>query len=273
MDRTALKNPFALAIIALVVFMTLYMSTYIVDEKRQAIITSYGEYRRTASTAGLHFKIPFVEQINWVDKRILRVEMAQQEVTSTDQLRLEVDAFARFRVVDPIKMYRTVRTEENLTTQLRAILGSRLRNELGKRTFANLLSPERGQIMDNIQDSLNAEAKKYGVEIVDVRIKRADLPKGTPLESAFERMRTARQQEAVSIQAEGQKEAQIIRAEADAQAAKIYADAYGKDPDFYDFYRAMQSYRTTFAKTADGETTQMILSPDSDYMRQFSGRR
>lgn len=273
MDRSALKNPFALSIMALVVVSILYMSTYIVDEKRQAIITSYGEYRRTASTAGLHFKIPFVEQINWVDKRVLRVEMDPQEVLSTDQLRLRVDAFARFKITDPLKMYRTIRNEENLSTQLRAILGSRLRNELGKRTFATLLSPERAQIMDNIQDSLNAEASKYGAEIVDVRIKRADLPEGPTLESAFERMRTARQQEATAIRAEGQKEAQIIRAEADAQAAKIYADAYGKDPDFYDFYRAMQSYKTTFAKTADGETTQMILSPDSDYMRQFSGRR
>ena len=272
MERSALKNPIVLAIIALAAVIVLNMSTYIVNEKRQAIITSYGEYQRTASTAGLHFKIPFIEQINWIDKRILRVEMEQQEVTSTDQLRLEVDAFARFRIVDPIKMYRTARTEENLTTQLRAILGSRLRNELGKRTFANLLSPERGQIMDNIQGTLNSEAKKYGVEIVDVRIKRADLPKGSPLESAFDRMRTARQQEAISIQAEGQKQAQIIRAEADAKAAKIYADAYGKDPDFYDFYRAMQSYRTTF-NNGNGQTTQMILSPDSEYMRQFSGRR
>ena len=273
MDRSALKSPFALSILGLVVFTALYMSTYIVPETRQAIITSYGEYRRTASTAGLHFKIPFIEQINWVDKRVLRVEMDPQEVLSTDQLRLRVDAFARFKITDPLKMYRTIGNEEALCTQLAAILGSRLRNELGKRTFATLLSPERAQIMDNIQDALNAEASKYGAEIVDVRIKRADLPEGPTLESAFERMRTARQQEATAIRAEGQKEAQIIRAEADASAAKIYADAYGKDPDFYDFYRAMQSYRTTFTKTADGESTSMILSPDSDYMRQFSGRR
>ncbi len=271
MNRAALKNPLVLAVMALIAFAIVSMSAYIVPETRQAIITSYGEYRRTASTAGLHFKIPFIEQINWVDKRILRVEMEPQEVLSTDQLRLQVDAFARFKITDPLKMYRTIRSEEKLTTQLRAILGSRLRNELGKRTFATLLSPERGQIMDNIQDTLNQEARKYGAEIVDVRIKRADLPQGTPLESAFERMRTARQQEAVSIQAEGQKEAQIIRADADAEAAQIYAAAYGKDPQFYDFYRAMQSYRTTF-RTDNGQTTNMILSPDSEYMRQFSGR-
>ena len=273
MDRSSfLKNPFALAIIGLFTLMVINMSTYIVPETRQAIITSYGEYRRTASTAGLHFKIPFIEQINWVDKRILRVEMEPQEVLSTDQLRLQVDAFARFRITDPLKMYRTIRSEEKLGTQLRAILGSRLRNELGKRTFATRLSPERGQIMDNIQDTLNEEAKKYGAEIIDVRIKRADLPQGTPLESAFERMRTAREQEAISIRAEGMKSAQIIRADADANAARVYATAYGKDPEFYDFYRAMQSYRTTF-RTDTGKSTQMILSPDSEYMRQFSGRR
>lgn len=271
MDRSMMKNPFILALFALAAFLLVNMSVYIVPETRQAIITSYGEYRRTAKTAGLHFKIPFIEQINWVDKRILRVEMDPQEVLSTDQLRLRVDAFARFKITNPLKMYRTIRNEEALSTQLRAILGSRLRNELGKRTFATLLSPERAQIMDNIQDALNAEAKKYGAEIVDVRIKRADLPEGPTLESAFERMRTAREQEAIAIQAEGQKEAQIIRADADAKAANIYASAYGKDPDFYDFYRAMQSYRTTF-RSDTGQTTNMILSPDSDYMRQFSGR-
>ena len=256
----------------LALFVIFLMSVYTVSETRQAIVTSYGQFRRTAVEPGLHFKIPLVEQVQMIDKRILNVEMQPQEVLSTDQLRLQVDAFARFRVVDPLQMYRTIGTEEKLATQLSAILGSRLRNELGKRTFATLLSPERGQIMDNIQGTLDEEAQKYGAEIVDVRIKRADLPEGTPLQSAYERMRTARQQEAIAIEAEGQKEAQIIRAEADGNAAGIYAAAYGKDPNFYDFYRAMESYRTTF-RSDMGNATNMILSPDSDYLERFSNSR
>ena len=265
------KLIFAIGVVV-VALIVLFMSTYTVSETRQALVTSYGQYRRTASTPGLHFKIPLIEQVQMVDKRILNVEMQPQEVLSTDQLRLQVDAFARFRITSPLRMYQTIGTEDKLAMQLSAILGSRLRNELGKRTFATLLSPERGQIMDNIQGTLEEEAQKYGAEIVDVRIKRADLPEGTPLDSAYERMRTARQQEAIAIEAEGQKEAQIIRAEADGNAARIYAQAYGKDPDFYDFYRAMESYRTTF-RSDTGNTTNMILSPDSDYMRRFSTNR
>ena len=135
-------------------------------------------------------------------------------------------------------------------TQLQPILGSALRNELGRRPFAALLSPERGQMMDNIQTALNRVARQYGAEIVDVRIKRADLPDGTPLDSAYQRMRTARQQEARSIQAQGLKQAQIIRADADAEAAATYAGAFNQDPEFYDFYRAMQSYELSFNSAA-----------------------
>jgi membrane protease subunit HflC len=145
-----------------------------------------------------------------------------------------------------------------------------LRNELGKVPFAALLSPERGQVMDNIQAGLNRVARQYGAEIVDVRIKRADLPDGTPLESAFERMRSAREQEALTIDAQGRKQAQIIRAQADADAARTYAASFGKDADFYEFYRAMQSYRQTF--TAANAGTNMILSPNNAYLKEFTGR-
>jgi membrane protease subunit HflC len=219
---------------------------------------------------GLVFRIPFVEQIQFVDKRVLSVEMERQEVLSTDQLRLQVDAFARFRVTKPIVMYKTIRTEDRLRDQLRTILGSSLRNELGRTTFATMLSPERGEVMDRVQNALNKEARKYGAEIIDVRIKRADLPDGAPLKSAFQRMQSARQQEAIAIDAEGQKEAQIIRANAEAEAARIYAESYGKDADFYDFYRSMQSYRRTFAQ--DGENagkTNIVLSPNNDFLRNF----
>jgi membrane protease subunit HflC len=218
----------------------------------------------------LTFRIPLVEQIQLIDKRVLSVEMEQQEVLSTDQLRLQVDAFARFRVTKPDQMYRTIRTEDRLREQLRTILGSSLRNELGKRTFATLLSAERGEVMENIQTSLNREASKYGAEVIDVRIKRADLPAAT-LQSAYNRMRSARNQEAIAIDAEGQKEAQIIRAEAEAEAARIYAISYNKDPDFYDFYRAMQSYRQTF-QNGEGSSN-IILSPQNAYLEKFRNGR
>jgi membrane protease subunit HflC len=183
-----------------------------------------------------------------------------------------VDAYARYRVVDPLRMYISARTEQRVSDALRPILASSLRNELGRRPFAALLSPERGQMMDNIQTALNRVAAQYGAEIVDVRIKRADLPNGTPIDSAYDRMRTARQQEARSIEAQGMKQAQIIRAEAEAEASATYARAYGQDPQFYDFYRAMQSYRTSFLAN-DGAGTNVILSPDNEYLRQFRGTR
>jgi modulator of FtsH protease HflC len=196
-------------------------------------------------------------------------------VLSTDQLRLNIDAFARFRVVDPLRMVITARTEDNVADALRPILGSALRNELGKRPFAALLSPERGAVMENIRVGLDVVARQYGAEIVDVRIKKADLPEGTPLDSAYQRMRTARQQEARTIEAQGLKSAQIIRADADANASGVYAAAFNKDADFYDFYRAMQSYELTFGVNgaqAPGASS-IILSPNNDYLREFRGRR
>jgi modulator of FtsH protease HflC len=275
------RNPLYLGLAALGALILLSMSVTIVPETQQAIISSYGKVDRVvnpykqgekfgATRAGLTLRIPFVEQIQMIDKRVLSVAMEQQEVLSTDQLRLQVDAFARFRVIRPDKMYRTIRTEDRLRDQLRAILGSSLRNELGKRTFIALLSPERGQVMDNIQTALNREAAKYGAEVIDVRIKRADLPAAT-LQSAYNRMRSARNQEAIAIDAEGQKEAQIIRADAEAEAARIYAISYGKDADFYDFYRAMQSYRQTF-QNGEGQTN-IILSPQNAYLEKFRNGR
>ena len=179
-----------------------------------------------------------------------------------------------FRSVDPLRMYITARSEERVEEALKPILGSQLRNELGKRPFSSLLSPEREGAMENIKTGLNRVSAQYGIEVVDVRIKKADLPDGTPLQSAFGRMRSARQQEARSIRAEGGKTAQIIRAEADASAAQIYAASFGKDADFYNFYRAMQSYQVTFL--GDGQTkvppTSIIMSPNSEYLKEFTGR-
>lgn len=270
------------AVLAAVVAVIGAMSISIVPETKQGlklrvgqpidVINAYRSKEEFGQTgAGLVFRIPILEQVQWIDKRILSVQMDRQQVLSTDQLNLLVDAFARYRITDPLTMYTSIRTEEALKAQLKTILGSRLRSELGKRPFAALLSAERGEVMENIQRGLNDDARKYGAEIIDVRIKRADLPEGTPLESAFARMRTARKQAAITIDAEGRKKAQIIRAEADGQAAKIYADSFGKDPEFYDFYRAMQSYRQTFNEQNKGSTT-VVLSPDNAYLKEFRGR-
>ena len=196
--------------------------------------------------------------------------MERQQVLSNDQQRLQVDAYARFRIIDPVAMVRNAGTEDNLRSQLTPILNSVLRQELGRRSFASLLTAERGTAMSNIRDALDRQARQYGAQVIDVRIKRADLPDGTPLEAAYRRMQTDREQEAAAIRAGGQRDAQVIRAEADAEAARIYADAYGKDPEFYDFYRAMESYRRTF-ENGEAESS-IILSPDNEYLRQFRGR-
>lgn len=279
-----IRSPIALGIAA-IALIVLAMSTFaVVPETRQGVILRFGEpvaiinryqpgeqFGQTG--AGLIARIPFVDSILWIDKRVRDVDMERQQVLSTDQLRLNIDAFARYRIVDPLRMAITARTENNLSDALRPILGSALRNELGKRPFAALLSPERGRVMDNIRIGLDRVARQYGAEIIDVRIKKADLPEGTPLDSAYERMRTARKQEALTIQAQGLKQAQIIRADADAQASGIYAAAFNKDPDFYDFYRAMQSYEHTFGSdgTTPGGSANIILSPNNDYLREFRG--
>ncbi len=257
----------------------------IVPETQQGVVVRFGQPVRIinryqpgqlygATGAGVYLRLPFAEQINWIDKRVLSVRMDSQEVLSTDQLRLQVDAYARYRIIDPLRMYKTARTEEQLNAALAPLLGSALRNELGKQSFSALLSPERGTVMNNIRKGLNLTARQYGAEVIDVRIKRAELPEGTARDSAFERMRTARKLEADTLRAEGWKQSQIIRTNADAEAAKIYAASFGKDPAFYDFYRAMQSYRHTFGTdgTKPEGNANIILSPGNDYLREFRGR-
>ncbi len=282
MFETLLRRPMRLLIALLALLVLISMTVSVVPEDKQALILRFGEIEATVnkykkgedfghSGAGLVLRIPFFDNIQIIDKRILGINMERQQVLSTDQQRLQVDAFARFRITDPVRMYTAIRSEDRLQQQLATILGSSLRNELGKRTFATLLSPERGAVMDNIQVALNREARKYGAEIIDVRIKRADLPEGATLDAAYNRMRTAREQEATAIRAEGQKEAQIIRGNADGEAARIYAASYGKDPEFYDFYRAMQSYRQTFLGDNSSGATSIILSPDNEYLKRFHG--
>lgn len=285
MGNSLLRHPIALAGLFVAALLLLASTLFVVPETKQAIIVRLGKPNRIvnaydprqpfgATGAGLVARIPFIETVLYIDKRVLDLDMAPQTVLSTDQLRLVVDAFARFRIVDPLRMYQTVGTEDRVADQLSRILSSRLRNELGKQRFAALLSPERGVLMDQIQTSVNQAARRYGAEIIDVRIKRADLPAGTPLDSAFERMRTARRLEAAAIRAQGYKQAQLIRADADAKAAGVYAESFGKDPDFYAFYRAMQSYRRTFVEknAGTGGTASVVLSPSNEYLREFRGK-
>ena len=268
-----------LAVLAAVLLLAI-SSLIVVDEKEQVLIVRLGDPVRVINRfrpntdygqtgAGLSWRIPFFEQAVRIDKRVLDVDLERQQVTSADQRRLEVDAYARYRVIDPVKMYQTAGTVDRVSEQLQPILNSALRQELGNRTFASLLTAERGQAMANIRAGLDNEAREYGAQVIDVRIKRADLPDGAPLDSAFTRMATARQQEAATIRAEGQKNAQIIQATAEATAAKVYAESFGKDPEFYDFYRAMKSYDYTFSQKDN--STSIVLSPDNAYLRQFKG--
>ncbi|WP_375391312.1 protease modulator HflC [uncultured Sphingomonas sp.] len=286
-----LRHPIAAVVVAIALLIVLANTLAIVPETEQAVILRFeqpvgapiNQYRpgevfgRTG--AGLVLKIPFIDRLVWVNKRVLDVDYDNQQVLSRDQLPLEVDAFARFRIVDPLRAVTatgsTSSTEQQIVAALQPLLGSSIRAELGNQSFATLLTPERDQVMDNIQRRLQRLASQYGVQIVDVRIKHADLPAGSPLDSVLKRMATARQQQAVTIRAQGQKDAQIIRAQADADAAKVYAVSFSKDADFYDFYRAMQSYRHTFnadGAPAEGQgSTSIILAPGNSYLRQFEG--
>jgi modulator of FtsH protease HflC len=279
------RHPVLWTVLGILLLGLILASFPIIPETKQAVVVRFGkpvavfnQYKPGrpigAAGAGINFRIPFVDQLVWIDKRVQDVDMQRQQVLSTDQRRLEVDAFARYRIVDPLLMYIRAGTEQQLTDQLRPILGSEVRNELGRVEFASLLTPERQGIMNSVRTSLNRIARQYGVEVLDVRIKRTDLPDGAPLQSAYQSMRTAREQEARSIRAQGGKQAQIIRAQADADAARTYAASFGKDPDFYDFYRAMQSYQQTFV--GDGQDkvapTTIVLSPQNDYLKEFTGR-
>jgi membrane protease subunit HflC len=279
------KRPIVSAVVALFALLLLASSFPIIPETKQAVVVRFGKPVRIynqyqpgrpigAAGAGINWRIPVAEQLVWIDKRVQDVDMQRQQVLSTDQRRLQVDAFARYRIVNPLLMYIRAGSEEQLREQLKPILGSEVRNELGRIEFASLLTPERQGIMDSVRTSLNRIARQYGVEVLDVRIKRTDLPDGAPLSSAFDRMRTAREQEARSIRAQGAKQAQIIQAEADAEAARTYAASFGKDPQFYDFYRAMQSYRQTFIGEPGKPPapTTIVLSPQNDYLKEFTGR-
>ncbi len=289
MTRTLWRNPVTIGLAVLFAFILMASTFTIVPETEQVVVLRFEKVVRTVNAyqpnevfgrtgAGMIAKIPFLDRLVWINKRVLDVDYDNQQVLSSDQLRLEVDAYARFRITNPLKAVNATgsvgSTEERVRDALQPLLGSSIRAELGNQPFATLLTPERDQVMENIQNRLQRLATQYGVQIVDVRIKHADLPEGSPLDSALKRMQTARQQQAVTIRAQGRKDAQIVRADADANASRIYAESFSKDASFYDFYRAMQSYRHTFG--ADGGdqptgSTSIILSPNNSYLKQFEG--
>lgn len=276
------QNTRNLIIAGVVVAVALVSSIVIVPETHQAVVIRTGQPDRVfnmfrpeepygATGAGINFRLPIIEEVRMIDRRVLDIDMERTQVLSADQQRLQVDAYARYRIIDPVRLVEKAGSERQFEAQLLPILTSVLRQELGRIPFSALINAERGTAMTNITATLDAQARNYGAQVLDVRIKAADLPEGSPLDAAFTRMETDRQEQAATIRAAGQRDAQIIQAEASAQAAKIYADAYGKDPRFYDFYRAMQSYRQTFL-AGEGQSS-MVLSDDSEYFRQFKGER
>ena len=261
-----------LAIIALM------LSAYVVPEEEQAVVIRTGNPIGTVNTpngskgAGIYLRMPFVDSVRRIEKRLLDLEMNDEEVLSADQQRLLVNAYARFRITDPVRMVERAGTTDGVRNALEPILNSVLRQELGRRTFQSMLTAERGSALANVRTNLDRQARQYGAEVVDVKIMRTDLPEA-PLQSAFRRMESDREREARTIRAQGSRDARIIRADADADSARIYAEAFGKDAEFYDFYRAMQSYDATFSPENGGAESSIILSPDNEYLRQFRGRR
>ena len=276
---------FIIPIIIVLAIIT-YLSLFTVKEINQAIVLQFGNPKQVITEAGLQWKIPFVQNVVFLDRRILSLDPAPEEVIASDQKRLIVDAYSRFTIIDPLKFYISVGNEMVARSRLATIINSRIRNVLGKQSLATLLSEERGRQMAIIQEGVNEEAKKFGIEIIDVRIKRADLPQANS-EAIYKRMQTEREREAKEFRARGaemavtitstadkevtvilanaDKQSEIMKGEGDGIRNKIFADAFGQDPDFFSFYRAMQAYEKALI---GGETT-MILSPDSDFFKYF----
>ena len=265
---------------------TAFFSIFIVKEVNQAIVLQFGDPKRIILKPGLNFKIPFIQNVVFLDKRILNLDTPPEEVIASDQKRLIVDAFARFQIVDPLKFYISVGNERVARSRLSTIINSRIRSVLGTQRLQTLLSEDRNKQMALIQEGVNNEANKFGIKIVDVRIKRADLPQANS-DAIYRRMQTEREREAKEFRARGaemavtitstadkevavilaeaNKNSEIMKGEGDGLRNKIFADAFGRDPDFFAFYRAMQAYE----KALIGGDTSLILSPDSEFFKFF----
>ncbi|MGA7485966.1 MAG: protease modulator HflC [Xanthobacteraceae bacterium] len=273
----------ALIIVALIVA---YGTLFTVYQTRQALVVRLGQPVRVVTQPGLHTKVPLIDSVISIDKRILDLENPAQEVIASDQKRLVVDAFARYSIKEPLRFYQTVGTVDAANLQLSILLNSALRRVLGEATLTQVVRDEREHLMARVRDQLGAEAKAYGIDVVDVRIRRADLPEQNS-QAVYQRMQTERQQEAAQIRAQGNQRGQEIRAKADrevtvlladaqsqgertrgegdAERNRIFADAYGRDPGFFSFYRSMQAYEAGLRPN----DTRMLLKPDSDFFRYF----
>ena len=263
-----------------------YQGVFVVQEINQAIVLQFGDPKKIITKPGLNFKIPFIQNVAYLDRRVLNLDTPPEEVIAADQKRLIVDAFARFKIVDPLKFYISVGNERVARSRLATIINSRIRSVLGTQQLATLLSTDRAVHMATIQNDVNTEAQNFGITIVDVRIKRADLPQANS-EAIFKRMQTEREREAKEFRAQGaemaakitstadkevtvilanaNKQSEIMKGEGDGRRNKIFAEAFGRDPQFFAFYRAMQSYE----KALIGGDTSLILSPDSDFFKFF----
>jgi len=275
-----------LLVIALAALIVAYSSLYTVYQTQQALIVRLGQPVRVVTEPGLHAKLPFIDSVITVDRRILDLEAPAQELIASDQKRLVVDAFARYRIVDVLKFYQTLGSIAGANTQLNNLMNSALRRVLGEASFTEVVRDIRAQLMARIREQLDREAESYGISVVDVRIRRADLPEQNS-QAVYQRMQTERQREAAEFRAQGNQRSQEIRAradrdvtvliadatskaeqtrgEGDATRNRIFAEAFNKDTDFFSFYRSMQAYENAFQRN----DTRMLLKPDSEFFRFF----
>jgi membrane protease subunit HflC len=285
---TRSSSGFVIAIVAIAAIVLAWMSMFVVDPTEQALVLRFGQpIRDLIGSPGLYFKAPFIDTVVYIDKRILALEDERQEVLVSDNQRLEVDAFVRYHIDDPLLFYQSVYNTRGADAQLGGMLNSALRRTLSEASITDIVRDKRDALMADIRDQMIAGAKRFGLEVIDVRIKRADLPAENS-EAVFRRMQTERQQRAASYRAQGSQQSQQIKAEADrkvtvitAQAQqqseqirgegdgernRIFAEAYGADPEFFAFYRSMQAYQNSFS---NGQT-RALISPKSDFFRYFS---
>ena len=273
--------------LVVVVLIVVFSSLFVVHQTEQALVLQFGKpVGEPIREPGLKFKLPLVQNVVFYDKRILYLEPSAEEVNAADQKRLVVDSYARYMIDSPLQFYQSVGSEAVANARLASIINSTLRQVIGNVPLASVVAERRAEVMREVQKAVNLQAKAFGITVIDVRIRRADLPSENS-QAIFERMKTERQREAAQFRAEGareanklragadrqrieilataQKQAQILRGEGDAQTIQIYADAFGRDKDFFSFYRSLEAYRSALA---NGDTT-LVLSPDSEFLRFF----
>lgn len=280
-------------VVSIIAAIVLYLSAFTVSMTQQAIVLQFGDPRAVITKPGLHWKLPVIQNVVYIDKRILNLNAPPEEIIAKDRKRLVVDAFARYRIVDSLRFYQSVGDPRNSSDRLRPNFVSALRNVLGDHTLEELVRDDRAGLMKKIQESFNSAAIQFGIEVVDVRIRRADLPEQNS-QAIYQRMQTEREREAAEIRAQGNEEAQrirsradrevtvtlaeaerdaqILRGEGDAKRNEIYGAAYSADPEFFAFYRSMEAYK----QSLKSDNTTMIVTPDSEFFRYFgseTGRR